>query len=79
MRSHALVNSSKIRIMAMISTRSMNWLTFMFECYCRILKAVRTAGQFSPRFKAVQMQTVWGCIPNATLDGRKNEEPISTT
>lgn len=52
---------------------------FMFECYCRHIKGRKNprGGEFSPGVYTVNANVGMGLYTNASLDGRKNGEPIS--
>ncbi|RKF20890.1 formate C-acetyltransferase/glycerol dehydratase family glycyl radical enzyme [Alginatibacterium sediminis] len=76
---YALVNSSKIPHYGNDNDEADQLFNFMFECYCRHIKGRRNArgGEFSPGVYTVNANVGMGLYTNASLDGRKNEEPIS--
>ncbi|WED25247.1 formate C-acetyltransferase/glycerol dehydratase family glycyl radical enzyme [Vibrio sp. DW001] len=76
---YALVNSSKIPHYGNDIDEADDLFSFMFECYCRHIKGRKNprGGQFSPGVYTVNANVGMGLYTNATLDGRKNEEPIS--
>ena len=78
-RLYALVNSSKIPHYGNDIDEADELFAFMFECYCRHIKGRKNprGGQFSPGVYTVNANVGMGLYTNATLDGRKNEEPIS--
>lgn len=76
---YALVNSSKIPHYGNDIDEADELFVFMFECYCRHIKGRRNprGGKFSPGVYTVNANVGMGLYTNASLDGRKNEEPIS--
>ncbi len=76
---YALVNSSKIPHYGNDEDQADELFTFMFECYCRHIKGRKNprGGKFSPGVYTVNANVGMGLYTNASLDGRKNEEPIS--
>ncbi|WP_051868013.1 (2S)-3-sulfopropanediol dehydratase [Vibrio sp. ER1A] len=76
---YALVNSSKIPHYGNDNDEADELFTFMFECYCRHIKGRINprGGKFSPGVYTVNANVGMGLYTNASLDGRKNEEPIS--
>ncbi|TCS41463.1 (2S)-3-sulfopropanediol dehydratase [Reinekea marinisedimentorum] len=76
---YALVNSSKIPHYGNDIDEADDLFRFMFECYCRHIKGRKNprGGQFSPGVYTVNANVGMGLYTNASLDGRKNEEPIS--
>ena len=76
---YALVNSSKIPHYGNDDDYADELFKFMFECYCRHIKGRQNprGGEFSPGVYTVNANVGMGLYTNATLDGRKNNEPIS--
>ncbi|UPQ90034.1 (2S)-3-sulfopropanediol dehydratase [Vibrio sinaloensis] len=76
---YALVNSSKIPHYGNDIDEADELFTFMFECYCRHIKGRENprGGKFSPGVYTVNANVGMGLYTNASLDGRKNGEPIS--
>ncbi len=76
---YALVNSSKIPHYGNDIDEADALFAFMFECYCRHIKGRDNprGGKFSPGVYTVNANVGMGLYTNATLDGRKNKEPIS--
>lgn len=76
---YALVNSSKIPHYGNDIDEADDLFTFMFECYCRHIKGRENprGGKFSPGVYTVNANVGMGLYTNASLDGRKNGEPIS--
>ncbi|HAS6348426.1 TPA: formate C-acetyltransferase/glycerol dehydratase family glycyl radical enzyme [Vibrio vulnificus] len=76
---YALVNSSKIPHFGNDIDEADELFNFMFECYCRHIKGRQNprGGQFSPGVYTVNANVGMGLYTNASLDGRKNGEPIS--
>ncbi|WP_319370030.1 formate C-acetyltransferase/glycerol dehydratase family glycyl radical enzyme [uncultured Ilyobacter sp.] len=78
-KTYALVNSSKIPHYGNDDDYADDLFKFMFECYCRHIKGRKTprGGKFSPGVYTVNANVGMGLYTNASLDGRKNNEPIS--
>jgi formate C-acetyltransferase len=76
---YALVNSSKIPHYGNDIDEADELFTFMFECFCKHIKGRKNprGGKFSPGVYTVNANVGMGLYTNATLDGRKNAEPIS--
>lgn len=76
---YALVNSSKIPHYGNDDDEADSLFAFMFECYCRHIKGRKNprGGKFSPGVYTVNANVGMGLYTNASLDGRKNQEPIS--
>ncbi|MCW8333252.1 (2S)-3-sulfopropanediol dehydratase [Vibrio paucivorans] len=76
---YALVNSSKIPHFGNDIDEADELFSFMFECYCRHIKGRQNprGGKFSPGVYTVNANVGMGLYTNASLDGRKNGEPIS--
>ncbi|MEL7291563.1 MAG: formate C-acetyltransferase/glycerol dehydratase family glycyl radical enzyme [Pseudomonadota bacterium] len=76
---YALVNSSKIPHYGNDIDEADELFSFMFECYCRHIKGRENprGGKFSPGVYTVNANVGMGLYTNASLDGRKNGEPIS--
>ena len=76
---YALVNSSKIPHYGNDDDYADNLFKFMFECYCKHIKGRKNprGGNFSPGVYTVNANVGMGLYTNASLDGRKNMEPIS--
>ncbi|PFG46206.1 formate C-acetyltransferase [Vibrio sp. ES.051] len=76
---YALVNSSKIPHYGNDIDEVDELFAFMFECYCRHIKGRKNprGGKFSPGVYTVNANVGMGLYTNASLDGRKNGEPIS--
>ncbi|OOE43410.1 formate acetyltransferase [Salinivibrio kushneri] len=76
---YALVNSSKIPHYGNDIDEADELFIFMFECYCRHIKGRENprGGKFSPGVYTVNANVGMGLYTNASLDGRKNGEPIS--
>jgi pyruvate formate-lyase/glycerol dehydratase family glycyl radical enzyme len=76
---YALVNSSKIPHFGNDDDYADDLFKFMFECYCRHIKGRKNprGGEFSPGVYTVNANVGMGLYTNASLDGRKNNEPIS--
>ncbi|USD67713.1 pyruvate formate lyase family protein [Vibrio sp. SCSIO 43136] len=76
---YALVNSAKIPHYGNDNDEADALFTFMFECYCRHIKGRKNprGGEFSPGVYTVNANVGMGLYTNASLDGRKNHEPIS--
>ncbi|RJX69492.1 formate C-acetyltransferase/glycerol dehydratase family glycyl radical enzyme [Vibrio sinensis] len=76
---YALVNSSKIPHFGNDIDEADELFSFMFECYCRHIKGRENprGGKFSPGVYTVNANVGMGLYTNASLDGRKNGEPIS--
>ena len=76
---YALVNSSKIPHYGNDIDEADELFAFMFECYCRHIKGRKNprGGEFSPGVYTVNANVGMGLYTNASLDGRKSEEPIS--
>lgn len=76
---YALVNSSKIPHYGNDIDEADELFAFMFECYCRHINGRNNprGGKFSPGVYTVNANVGMGLYTNATLDGRKNSEPIS--
>ncbi|EGQ9279380.1 formate C-acetyltransferase/glycerol dehydratase family glycyl radical enzyme [Vibrio vulnificus] len=76
---YALVNSSKIPHYGNDIDEADELFKFMFECYCRHIKGRQNprGGKFSPGVYTVNANVGMGLYTNASLDGRKNGEPIS--
>lgn len=76
---YALVNSAKIPHYGNDIDEADELFSFMFECYCRHIKGRQNprGGKFSPGVYTVNANVGMGLYTNASLDGRKNGEPIS--
>lgn len=76
---YALVNSTKIPHYGNDNDEADALFTFMFECFCRHIKGRKNprGGKFSPGVYTVNANVGMGLYTSATLDGRKNSEPIS--
>lgn len=76
---YALVNSSKVPHFGNDDDYADDLFKFMFECYCKHIKGRKNprGGEFSPGVYTVNANVGMGLYTNATLDGRKNHEPIS--
>jgi len=76
---YALVNSSKVPHFGNDDDAADDLFKFMFECYCRHIKGRKNlrGGDFSPGVYTVNANVGMGLYTNASLDGRKNNEPIS--
>ncbi|UJF18431.1 formate C-acetyltransferase/glycerol dehydratase family glycyl radical enzyme [Vibrio sp. SS-MA-C1-2] len=76
---YALVNSSKIPHYGNDIDEADELFSFMFESYCRHIKGRQNprGGKFSPGVYTVNANVGMGLYTNASLDGRKNGEPIS--
>lgn len=76
---YALVNSSKIPHYGNDIDEADALFSFMFECYCRHIQGRKNprGGKFSPGVYTVNANVGMGLYTNASLDGRKNGEPIS--
>ena len=78
-KTYALVNSSKIPHYGNDDDYADELFKFMFEGYCRHIKGRENprGGKFSPGIYTVNANVGMGLYTNASLDGRKNMEPIS--
>lgn len=76
---YALVNSSKVPHYGNDDDYADELFKYMFECYCKHIKGRKNprGGEFSPGIYTVNANVGMGLYTNASLDGRKNEEPIS--
>ena len=76
---YALVNSSKVPHFGNDDDYADDLFKFMFECYCKHIKGRKNlrGGDFSPGVYTVNANVGMGLYTNASLDGRKNNEPIS--
>ncbi|MCG9751174.1 formate C-acetyltransferase/glycerol dehydratase family glycyl radical enzyme [Vibrio brasiliensis] len=76
---YALVNSAKIPHYGNDIDEADELFSFMFECYCRHIKGRQNprGGKFSPGVYTVNANVGMGLYTNASIDGRKNGEPIS--
>jgi len=76
---YALVNSAKIPHYGNDIDEADNLFNFMFECYCRHIKGRDNprGGKFSPGVYTVNANVGMGLYTRASLDGRKDGEPIS--
>jgi formate C-acetyltransferase len=76
---YALVNSSKIPHYGNDNDYADDLFKYMFECYCKHIKGRENprGGKFSPGVYTVNANVGMGLYTNASLDGRKNLEPIS--
>ncbi|HAS62075.1 MAG TPA: formate C-acetyltransferase/glycerol dehydratase family glycyl radical enzyme [Vibrio sp.] len=76
---YALVNSSKIPHYGNDLDEADELFSYIFECYCRHIKGRQNprGGQFNPGVYTVNANVGMGLYTNASLDGRKNGEPIS--
>ncbi|MGD6737882.1 (2S)-3-sulfopropanediol dehydratase [Photobacterium leiognathi subsp. mandapamensis] len=78
-RLFALVNSSKIPHYGNDIDEADELFKYMFECYCKNIAGRPTprGGHFSPGVYTVNANVGMGLFMNASLDGRKAQEPIS--
>ncbi|MGL5057801.1 MAG: (2S)-3-sulfopropanediol dehydratase [Fusobacteriaceae bacterium] len=76
---YALVNSSKIPHYGNDDDYADDLFKYMFECYCKHIAGRDNprGGKFSPGVFTVNANVGMGLYSNASLDGRKNTEPIS--
>ncbi|MGL4988668.1 MAG: (2S)-3-sulfopropanediol dehydratase, partial [Cetobacterium sp.] len=76
---YALVNSSKIPHYGNDDDYADELFKYMFECYCKHIEGRDNprGGKFSPGIFTVNANVGMGLYTNASLDGRKNIEPIS--
>lgn len=76
---YALVNSSKVHHYGNDDDYADELFKYMFECYCRHIRGRKNprGGEFSPGVYSVNANVGMGLNTNASLDGRKNCEPIS--
>lgn len=76
---YALVNSSKVPHYGNDDDYADELFKYMFECYCKHIKGRKNprGGEFSPGIYTVNANVGMGLYTNASLDGRKNQEPIS--
>lgn len=76
---YALVNSSKVHHYGNDDDYADELFKYMFECYCRHIYGRKNTrgGEFSPGVYSVNANVAMGLNTNASLDGRKAQEPIS--
>lgn len=76
---YALVNSSKVPHYGNDDDYADDLFKFMFECYCRNMDVGENprGGKYIPGVYTVNANVGMGLNTNASLDGRKNNEPIS--
>jgi formate C-acetyltransferase len=76
---YALVNSSKVHHYGNDDDYADELFKYMFECYCRHIKGRKNprGGEYSPGVYSVNANVAMGLNTNASLDGRKAQEPIS--
>ncbi|MGL5639026.1 MAG: (2S)-3-sulfopropanediol dehydratase [Cetobacterium sp.] len=76
---YALVNSSKIPHYGNDDDYADDLFKYMFETYCKHVKGRKNprGGEFSPGVYTVNANVGMGLYTNASLDGRKKNEPIS--
>lgn len=76
---YALVNSTKIHHYGNDDDYADDLFVYMFETYCNNINYRETTrnGKFSPGVYSVNANVGMGLNTNASVDGRKNAEPIS--
>ncbi|MGL5380774.1 pyruvate formate lyase family protein, partial [Clostridium sp.] len=76
---YALVNSSKVHHYGNDDDYADELFKFIFECYCKNLNVGVNprGGEYNPGVYTVNANVGLGVNTNASLDGRKKDEPIS--
>ncbi|MGL5067360.1 MAG: pyruvate formate lyase family protein [Sarcina sp.] len=76
---YALVNSSKVHHYGNDDDYADELFKFVFECFCKNLNVGTNprGGEYNPGVYTVNANVGLGVNTNASLDGRKKDEPIS--